>query len=323
MRRWAWAVATVVLARAVPAAGDWSSACVARLAAAKAELAKASPIFAKATVKLERFGTPTFRLLRRDAEDYEAGARPTWGGWRTLWYDPGCGEGCPVLIAQRETFAYDAWYFIRETRQPEETQQLFATVVRKAIDECLAIPEGGDGFGPGFWNGLVKAGARWELTSPIGEGTVVAETYDVRPLAGAEVARLRWTFTGKDGKKQDVGDSAAGRYTQLAVTPAGLYLLDADQDDAAVTTALAKKPARSDPPKPYGPTEQNQGRFLDLIRTSWGPVACLGVGPVHDSEKPLRREFGLVCVSPSAGVVRIDGKWTPTGGIFMSKAFEK
>src|SRR5690349_7548565 len=71
----------------------------------------------------------------------------------------------------------------------------------------------------GFWKILVKPGARWVLRETIGDkpSTITIETYDVRKVAGADVARLRWTLqAGKD--KQDVGDSASGKYTEVAVT---------------------------------------------------------------------------------------------------------
>src|SRR5262249_3511652 len=124
----------------------------------------------------------------------------------------------------------------------------------------------------------------------------------------------------KTGAKRDIGNSDAGRYTQLAVTAGGLYLLDADQNDASVAESLKKKPARSDPPKPYGASEKNQGRFLELLRTKRGPVACMGVGPVTEDAKAS--ELGILCVSPEAGIVRLDSKWSPTGNVFINKAFE-
>jgi hypothetical protein len=129
----------------------------------------------------------------------------------------------------------------------------------------------------GFWSVLVKAGAKWVLRETIGDktSTLTIETYDVRKVAGADVARLRWTLgSGKD--KRDVGDSAEGRFTQLAVTSAGLYLMDADMDDAKVTAALAKPPSRSDPPKAYKGTKQNHGRYL-LIEDD--TTVCMGRAP--------------------------------------------
>jgi hypothetical protein len=161
----------------------------------------------------------------------------------------------------------------------------------------------------GFWNVLVKAGSKWVLHETIGDksSTITVETYDVRQVAGADVARLRWTLgSGRD--KRDVGDSAAGRFTQLAVTPRGLYLMDADMDDAKVTAALAKPPSRSDPPKAYKGTKQNHGRYLFIDDEN---TVCMGEGPEPgDGDCPDTCD-GTLCISRTAGVVKLMGNWAP------------
>jgi hypothetical protein len=193
--------------------------------------------------------------------------------------------------------------------------------MRKAIDDCMALPANPAHFTAGFWKPLVAIGARWELTSPMKLGIVVVETYDVRKVGTADVARLRWTYTESGGQKRDIGDSNKGRYTQLAVTVDGLYLLDADQNDASVAEALKRKPSRSDPPRAYGSSTKNEGRFLELIESPWGPVACMGTGPTTEVAK--RGELGLLCVSPKAGIVRLHGLWSPTGDVVINKAAER
>jgi len=93
--------------------------------------------------------------------------------------------------------------------------------------------------GKGFWKVLVTPKAKWVLRDTILDktATVTVETYDVRKVGGADVARLRWTqAVGKD--KYDISDQR-GAFGQVAVTSAGLYLFTADMDDAKVAAALA------------------------------------------------------------------------------------
>jgi hypothetical protein len=303
-------------------APEWNAPCLALFQNAKAELSKLNPIFAKAKVAMDG-KWPALDLKKRDKEEYRASVEGGLKGWRSAWHDPGCGEGCPVLISERESLGRRGYYYIQTTEQDERTQNGFGEIMKKTVDACFALPEGGPGFGPGFWQKLVVAGARWELVeygSPVAENRVIAETYDVRKVGAADVARVRWTFVAKGGKKSDFGNPDLGRYTQLAVTPAGLYLLDADQNDASVSESLAKKPARSDPPVPYAGSARNQGRFLELARTR-SAVACMGVGPV--GEDGTRKDLGFLCISPEGGIVRLDGKWSPNGNAFINKAFEK
>jgi len=164
-----------------------------------------------------------------------------------------------------------------------------------------------------FWDVLVAPKKKWTLavgksvTGQHAKAKLVVETYDVRKVGEAKVARLRWTlFEGKD--KRDVGDSAAGRYTQLAVTKAGLYVLSHDMDDAKIVEALKKKPSRSDPPKEYRPTKQNEGRYLRMH----GPqVACMGFEPLPGAGDCPDLCEGEVCFSREDGVTSVEGAWSP------------
>jgi hypothetical protein len=168
-------------------------------------------------------------------------------------------------------------------------------------------------IGKGFWKILVKPNAKWVLKDIIGEknATITVETYDVRKVAGADVARLRWTLRSGD-QTTDVGDSSSGRYTEVAVTAAGLYILSADMDDAKVTEALKKKPSRSDPPRPYRGTKQNSGRFL-AIRNG---LVCMGEEPLPDAGPCEDTCEGDVCISATSGVVELSGTWAPGVTIF-------
>jgi hypothetical protein len=178
----------------------------------------------------------------------------------------------------------------------------------------------------GVWKVLVKPGARWVLKGKtLFEETmsVVVETYDVRKIGDAEVARLRWTKVAGD-KKEDIGTSEWGRYTQVAVTDAGLYLLDKDMDDAKVAEALKRKPARSDPPKPYKATPKNDGRYLRYSESPGGTVVCMGIEPPAGEDVDCEDVcYGEVCVHPTAGVVTLEGKYAPDEGLFAQAKFTK
>jgi hypothetical protein len=170
--------------------------------------------------------------------------------------------------------------------------------------------------GKDFWNVLVAPKATWVLHEPSASGdaaqksgTVIVETYDVRTVGRAKVARLRWTHKDSTGEATTFGGNTV-QPTQVAVTPAGLYLLDAAMDDAAVAAALTKKPARSSPPRPYKGTKQNGGRYLKV----YGDKVCMGwanvegeCGDVCESE---------VCFSATAGVTSITGFDAPGGMIW-------
>jgi hypothetical protein len=130
--------------------------------------------------------------------------------------------------------------------------------------------------GKDFWKVLVTPKAKWVLheanpSDAIAKSaTVTVTTYDVRTIGNAQVARIRWTHS--DSTSESTFGGSAILPTQVAVTRAGLYLLDADMDDAAVAVALEKKPARSSPPKPYKGTKRNGGRYL----TVRGAEVCMG-----------------------------------------------
>jgi hypothetical protein len=176
-----------------------------------------------------------------------------------------------------------------------------------------------DKIGKGFWKILVKPKAVWTLYETISKdstGVITVETYDVRKIGKADVARLRWTL--KNGStKEDIGGHD-GRYTQVAVTDAGLYILEAAMDDKAVEKALAGKPSRSDPPKPYKGTKQNDGRYLMIMD---GQV-CIGQGPrPGDGDCPDTCD-GTMCISPTDGVVSLMGNWAPGVSIFKQKGYE-
>jgi hypothetical protein len=167
-----------------------------------------------------------------------------------------------------------------------------------------------EGEPKGIWRILVKPKSKWVLKNSEGKDKVVVETYDVRKVGAADVARLRWTHV--DGKQQtDIGSSDEGKYTQVAVTPAGLYILSADMDDAAILSALAKKPSRSDPPKQYEASKQNNGCYLSV-----------NAGTVCWGSHPWQKDFqcedvcdGWVCID-DRGVSELAGTYAPNMSTF-------
>lgn len=161
--------------------------------------------------------------------------------------------------------------------------------------------------GKDFYKILVKPKARWVLENVGSAETIVVETYDVRKVAGADVARLRWTHLA-DKRKADIGATDAGKPTQVAVTDKGLYLLNADNDDAVIAKRLEGKPSRSSPPKPYKATRTNGGRYLSI--NEHGAV-CMGHEPVGPERECADTCEGWVCISATDGIVELAGTYAP------------
>ncbi|CAN5913681.1 hypothetical protein BH11MYX2_BH11MYX2_38910 [soil metagenome] len=168
----------------------------------------------------------------------------------------------------------------------------------------------------GFYKILVKPKATWVLpnamSEPNAKDKVIVETYDVRKVGEADVARIRWTYSDDDGGKSELA-SQGELPTQVAVTAKGLYLLTAADDDAKITKALAKKPSRTAPPKTYKGTKINNGRFLSIDAT--GEV-CMGYRrlPGHgDCEDVCEAQF---CIDGTDGIVELSGTWAPGFVVF-------
>ncbi|MFT3695684.1 MAG: hypothetical protein QM831_21280 [Kofleriaceae bacterium] len=176
----------------------------------------------------------------------------------------------------------------------------------------------------GFWKILVAPNAKWVL-EPHAEQRVAApsdkiviETYDVRRVGDSDVARLRWT-TSSGKASQPYNDGADDLPTQIAVTSKGMYLLRAEMDDAAVAAALTKSPSRSDPPKPYKGTKLNHGRYLRLAELG---VVCMGWSHVADEGECDERCEGEICISPTDGIISLDGTYTPQDSWYVAKSYQ-
>jgi hypothetical protein len=173
--------------------------------------------------------------------------------------------------------------------------------------------------GKGFWKVLVTANAKWELVDTIADdkkkaGKIVVETYDVRKVGGADVARLRWKAFDSTGAAEDF--SCSGCYTQVAVTSAGMFIVSDAKDDKQIEASLKKdKPSRSDPPKAYKGTKQNDGRYL-AVREGSPLLVCYGEGPLPDAGECADVCFAEICVSAEKGVVSIEGTWAPNYSIY-------
>ena len=168
--------------------------------------------------------------------------------------------------------------------------------------------------GKGFWKVLVKKDAKWVLHDKASDTgpptTLTIETYDVRKVGNADVARLRWTVKAIETNAFD----PPAPLTQIAVTDKGAYLLYASMDDAKVAEALKKPPSRSDPPKAYDGTKLNEGRYLK-IRDG---LVCMGQGPEPGAGDCPDTCDGWVCISPTKGIVEVSGNWSPGVSIFES-----
>ncbi len=176
----------------------------------------------------------------------------------------------------------------------------------------------------GFWKVLVTPGAKWVLEPHSEEGMetpsekITIETYDVRRIGDSDVARLRWTAT--TGKQSEpYNDGADSLLTQVAVTEKGVYLLRADMDDAAVTAALLKAPSRSDPPKAYKGTKTNRGRYLRIAELG---IVCMGWSHVEGDGECEERCEGEMCISPTDGIISLDGTYVPQDSYYLSKRYQ-
>lgn len=170
------------------------------------------------------------------------------------------------------------------------------------------------------WRALVQPGACFTLKNmgqagkagPPGD-VLVVESYDVRRVDDAEVARLRVTHATPT--EQAAANGLADVPEQIAVTAKGAWVLDKKADDAAITKAMSKAPTWPAEPRPGEATKASKWSFAKHGHNAKGDVLCVG----HDKPKAECTEAcaSLVCVSVASGVVMVEGASSPTGDTFL------
>jgi hypothetical protein len=185
------------------------------------------------------------------------------------------------------------------------------TILCGCLALLIATPAANAKPGKDFWKVLVKPNAKWVLvdeTSNDKASSITVETYDVRKVGGADVARLRWTHRWGPGKDQ-AEDFGGGNFLpiQVAVTDKGIYFLNDTKDDAKIEAVLKGKPTRSAPPKAYGATKTNKGRYLRID----GDIVCMGEEPLEGAGECADICEGEICISAEAGVLSLHGTVSP------------
>jgi hypothetical protein len=174
------------------------------------------------------------------------------------------------------------------------------------------------------WEPLVAPGARFVLlgappaasaaalsTSVTPGPRIVVESYDVRVVHGAKVARLRWVVED-NGARSPMGNSLP---TQIAVTKKGAWLLTERLDDKGVAAALAHKPTFADPPRPI----ENDDGYVRREKTAISADAvCIGIGTPPPKPCPAGICHAEYCLAPGIGLVSMSGNYTPSAGAFVA-----
>jgi hypothetical protein len=175
----------------------------------------------------------------------------------------------------------------------------------------------------GIWRILVTPGAKWVLHDTFLEGdgrpVLMVETADVRKVAGADVARLKWTFTHTHG----VEAYAGGVPDQVAVTDAGVWFLDGELDDKAVAAELAKPPSQPNPPVMIEEQSREDGVYVHMWAKGEEPVVCVGDGPTPDAGECEDVCFGEMCVGSRGGIVSVSGTWAPGYETFEQDGYKQ
>jgi len=167
--------------------------------------------------------------------------------------------------------------------------------------------------GGGFWDVLAVPGSRWVLHDSMAERDPSPElaisVADVRQLGDARVVRLAGTVRYEpEGEPEAVSGALSIDGAQWAVTPRGLWMLDRELDDAAITAALAAPPRWAAPPRDVdAPT----GRYSHVMQQGDETVACIGEVPDLGDEDCPDVCGGGMCVAARGGIVELDAQWAP------------
>jgi hypothetical protein len=176
----------------------------------------------------------------------------------------------------------------------------------------------------GIWRVLVTPGAKWVLYNTFvekGEArpTLTVETTDVRKLAGADIARLKWTHARPDGTETYSG----GVPGQVAVTAAGVWFLDGELDDKGIAAELAKPPSQPDPPVKIDEQSREDGVYVHMWAKGAEPVVCVGEGPGPDAGDCEDVCFGEICVGARGGIVSVGGTWAPNYETYEQDGYQQ
>jgi hypothetical protein len=164
----------------------------------------------------------------------------------------------------------------------------------------------------GIWRVLVTPGAKWVLYNTFVEQkdarpTLTVETGDVRKVGAADVARLKWTWAGLGASDEHT----VGVPGQVAVTQAGVWLLDGELDDKGVAAELAKPPSQPNPPVKIDEQTREDGVYVHMWAKGDEPIVCVGEGPVPGADECEDVCFGEMCVGAKGGIVSVSGTWAP------------
>jgi hypothetical protein len=162
------------------------------------------------------------------------------------------------------------------------------------------------------WEPLVQPSVRYRLFSEQDRDRFVElETYDVRVVKDARVARLRWSHVNGDARSP-LGNSLP---SQVAVTKRGVWWLTDRADDKQVAEALRRKPDLADPPRPRTDDE-------GYVRQD-GDVVCMGVGlPPGTGKCEVEPCHAEVCFAAGRGPVSLSGNYAPGGLTFTAPAVD-
>jgi hypothetical protein len=160
---------------------------------------------------------------------------------------------------------------------------------------------------PSIYAPLVEA-RRFSLSSTAAAGSYISvESYDVRTVGAAKVARLRWTLV-----QNGVGEPLGGDLpTQLALGKKGVWAFSDRLGDKEIAKELKKKPTWTDPPA-IG--TRKDGTY---VRKD-GEAICFGQGTAPGTAKCNDVCHAEFCLAPERGVVAIGGLYTPNSAQFVA-----
>jgi hypothetical protein len=163
---------------------------------------------------------------------------------------------------------------------------------------------------PGVWKPLLQPNQKWVLKNGDEKdpAQIIVETYDVRKVGDADVARLRWTHTWE--KEHSVVEQGAP--TQIALGKGGVWFLSAEADDKAVAAALKKKADYADPPQLWKEMSRRDGRAVTQEQGNGGKwMICIEDGPPKGAGECEDVCFASFCFADE-GIVKLDGTWSPS-----------